>query len=39
MTTSLTNSNQVDVSHLNPSISFIGLDTDKNSKIRKSLKK
>jgi hypothetical protein len=39
MTTSLANSNQVDVSHLNPGISFIELDTDKNSKIRKSLKK
>jgi hypothetical protein len=33
MTTSLANSNQVDVSHLSSGIYFIKFDTDKNSKI------
>jgi hypothetical protein len=39
MTTSLTNSNQVDVSHLSPGIYFIKLDTGKNSIIHKFVKK
>jgi hypothetical protein len=39
MTTSLANSNQVDVSHLSPGIYFIKLDTGKNSIIHKFVKK
>jgi hypothetical protein len=39
MTTSLANSNQIDVSHLSPGIYFIKLVTDKNSIIYKFVKK